>query len=213
MCADIQAGTQYNVASATTTITGANGSISLISAKEMLIGGLVTLSGNLSVQAGNQAYDVPYDGTDRTSPDYKAQYGVYNKTGYFASFNSAQLPYIASHTGGYGLLVNGNIISMGASKNVLIRSGEDLILQGSVDARGAGSTLTLQSDEWVYVEAKLKATQALAVLGGYTSTSQVSAGSGADARGTSVYIQTTSELLTSEAGSSITVRGKQDVDV
>ncbi|MFM8546432.1 MAG: hypothetical protein ACKODB_02225, partial [Betaproteobacteria bacterium] len=213
MGANIQAGTQYNAAQATTTITGSSGAITLRSSKEMLIAGLVTLSGDLSVQAGAQAYDTPYDGTNRMAVDYKPQYGVYNKSGYFGSLNATQLPYIASHTGGYGLLVNGNIISMGASKNLLSRSGEDLIVQGSIDARGAGSTLTVQSDEWVYVEAKLKSTQGISVLGGYSTASQSVSTAGADSRGTSVYIQTTSELITSEASSTITIRGKQDVDV
>jgi hypothetical protein len=149
MGANIQAGTQYNLAQATTTITGSNGAVSLQSDKEMLVAGLITLSGDLSIQAGQQAYDVAHDGPDPSAPGYKPQYRVFNKTGYFSTLDANQLPYLASHTGGYGLLVNGNIISMGADKDLRLASGQDLILRGAVEARGASSTLTLQSDDWV----------------------------------------------------------------
>jgi hypothetical protein len=100
----------------------------------------------------------------------------------------------------------------------LDREGSDAVLD-EINEKAVEEALQIKEREGgdstvtVLTAGPEKATEAIRVLGGYNSAGQAVAGTGADSRGTSVYIQTVAELITSEAGSIISVRGKQDVDV
>ncbi|MDO9218362.1 MAG: hypothetical protein Q7U14_13895, partial [Lacisediminimonas sp.] len=196
-------------------ITGDDGVVNLRSSGEMLLGGSVSSSGSMALASGAQKYDNA-DYGDPLHADYQPRYAIFNKTAYFERIAAVSPDhYLVPHTGGYGMLVTGTVTSLGDGADLVLRSDQDVILRGNVNALGADSTLTLQSNEFLYVEGFTTATAGLNLYGGVGVDGAALGGSAAhaDARGTSVYVHATSTVRTSDAGSSVTVGGGEDVDI
>jgi len=203
----VRAGVRFASDGITPQISGADAFLSLQSSGEMLLGGSVSSSGSLFITSGSQKYDNAAYGnptnTGTSSTSYQPRYNIYNKTANLASIATVSpTHYLVPHTAGYGLMVTGTVTSLGADQQLSLSSGDDFLVRGNINALGAGSSLTLQSDKWLYVEGFLTATAALSL-----------AASSADTRGTSIYVHPTSTVRTSEAGSSISIFGAQDVDL
>jgi len=86
-----------------------------------------------------------------------------------------------------------------------------VIVRGNINVLGAGGDLTLQSDKWVYWEGFANVVGDMTIYGGLELDGTDR--NGADAHGTSIYVHPTSCLVTSGAGTDITVVGSQDVDI
>ena len=110
---------------------------------------------------------------------------------------------------GYGFLITGTISALNDNVALTFENSEAFILRGSINLLGVSSDLTLQSDTWVYLEGTPSLTGNLSIYGGVElDGTNLSA---ANAEGDSVWVDTTTNLLTSEAGTKITVMGGQDV--
>ena len=86
-----------------------------------------------------------------------------------------------------------------------------MIVRGNINVLGAGGDLTLQSDDWMYWEGYANVAGDMTLYGGLELDGTDRGG--ADMHGSSVYVHPTSNLVTSGAGTDITIRGSQDVDV
>ncbi|MEI7701280.1 MAG: hypothetical protein WCK86_15885, partial [Planctomycetia bacterium] len=188
----VRAGVTVDPGSGTpvTTLTGANGQISITTPAEMWLGGLVVSSGGLSLQSGTSNTDYSDLFNDLT--------------------NNSPTHYLADQAG-FGLLLTGTILVQGAGEELLLKSEDDVILLGNVTLSGVGADLTVQSDSFVYVAGRLTVADTLQVLGGVALDGTVLGG--ADSKGSSIYLAATGTLNTTQAGASIVLNGAQDVDI
>ncbi|MDX1319015.1 MAG: calcium-binding protein, partial [Oceanospirillum sp.] len=197
-------------------ITGAGASIEVNSAYALLVGGSVTSSGDLALNSKGQHYDGAAFG-DSTDPSYSPDFAVFNKTAYFENIGLSDADhYLTDHTTGYGMLVSGTVTSLKDDGRLVLSSAEDLVVRGNVNALGANSDLTFHSDSSVYLEGFLTSTHSLNVLGGLAlpgNPNETDTLNGADQHGSSVYVHETSRIVTTEAGSQISVTGAQDIDL
>jgi hypothetical protein len=172
------------------TMTGAGSEIVIDSPKELHLGGLVVTSGGLNITAGTSS---------RSHADEFA-----------AIFAAAPDHYMATHDR-YSILLTGTIAVLGENEELVLSGTDDVVLLGNVSLTDPASDLTVQSDVFVYIEGRLRVPDKLKVLGGIELDGSDT--NGADSRGSSVYLGSTGVLNTTSAGSSITLRGSQDVDI
>lgn len=199
-------------------ITGANGAVSLSSGAEMLIAGAVAASGALTVDSGAQAY-----AGDHLALESDADAVMFQLLQKETFFDNARSPYIENeaesyllgYEDAYGIMVQGEIAVLGDGGALDLSSDDAVLVRAAIDMEGAGSTLALQSDTLVYVDAALNAGASITVTGGMEAgeTLAGAAAPGADARGSSVYIDIPGQLLTREAGSSVSVTAAEDLDL
>ncbi|MGA1207975.1 MAG: hypothetical protein ACO31Z_09475, partial [Litorivicinaceae bacterium] len=202
-------------------ITGANGTLNLLSSGEMLLAGSVTASGDMTLSAKSQKYDDEVYGRAKLvggadNPEYSPRYTIFNKTAYFENIAAASpTHYLVDHAGGYGLLVTGTVTSLGDNQNLIVRADQDVIVRGNLNATGANAGLTLQSNEWLYLEGFVTATDTLNLFGGVTLEGEFFEDpfGRADDKGSSVYIHPTSTVRTTAHHSDISVIGAMDVDL
>jgi hypothetical protein len=183
-------------------LTGAGADIVLTANGEMLLAGAVGTADGLNITSGSATQDNRAFGR-WTDPSYLAQYAIYNKTAYFDLLALASPDhYLVGHTGQYGLMVSGTIVSLGANTALSISSDDDLIIRGNISATGSGSTIAIASDVWSYLEGNILAEAGISI-----------SGAGYDAHDTSVYVHATSTIRTTGANGDITVTGNHDVDL
>jgi len=101
---------------------------------------------------------------------------------------------------GFDVMVTGTITSLGANQDLTLMATGDLLVRGTIDLQGADSNLTLDSDRFVYVEGSIDVTGDITVDA-----------SGANGDGRSVYLHETTRLVTSGAGTDISITGAEDV--
>jgi hypothetical protein len=99
------------------------------------------------------------------------------------------------------------VIAAGQS-GLTLQSADELIFLGSITLSGQNANLTVQSDQWIHWEGATEVTNNLSLYGGVELDGTDRAG--ADASGTSVYIDPTARLITTQAGSDIVIRGSPD---
>ena len=118
--------------------------------------------------------------------------------------------YLIGHRG-FSFLLTGTMTVLGDGKDLSLEAQDDVIVRGNINVLGQGGDLTLQSDKWVYWEGFAKVVGDITLYGGLKLDGTDLGG--ADAHGASVYVHPTSRLVTSGAGTHITLQGSQDVDV
>ncbi|MBV5330735.1 MAG: LEPR-XLL domain-containing protein, partial [Chlorobium sp.] len=183
-------------------LTGAGADIALTATGEMLIGGAVGTADGLSITSGSATRDDELYG-DPDEDSYLSQYVIYNKTAYFDLLAIASPDhYLVGHTGQYGLMVSGTIVSLGDNTALSLSSADDLIIRGNISATGSGSTIAIASDAWSYVEGNILANAGISI-----------SGDSYDAHDASVYVHATSTIRTTAANADITVTGSHDVDL
>ena len=205
-----------------------NGKILLESQGSMLLGGAVSTSGDLTLSSKAQIYDGENFGARNladgsANPNYFARYNIFNKTAYFTGIADATPNhYLAQldangdpYSQGYGLLVTGQVVSLGEQKSLVLRSDQEVIVRGIVEARGEGAEVTLQSDEFLYVEAFVTAKAGLNLYGGVdvNGVNLTSGGNTSDSRGSSIYVAANGTIRTENADADIHVKGASDVDL
>ena len=171
-------------------LTGANSSVVINSPSELLIGGSVTTSGEMTLNAGTSLLD---------------HSDVFNA---IAALDPEH--YLIGHST-YSVLLTGTLTTLGADSELRLSVEDDIIIRGNINVLGDRSDLLLQSEAWVYIEGFLKVTDSIRVLGGIAADGTDLGG--ADARGSSVYVHETAQMTTSDADSVIDIRGSQDVDL
>jgi hypothetical protein len=112
---------------------------------------------------------------------------------------------------GFSLLVTGTMTVMQNNYSLALQATDDVIVRGNIYVLGQNGNLTLQSDKRIFWEGAASVTNNLSLYGGVETDGTDRFG--ADSTGSSVYIDPTSVLVTSQAGSDIVVQGSRDVDV
>ncbi|MFN5626633.1 MAG: hypothetical protein ACK5DM_21990, partial [Planctomyces sp.] len=112
----------------------------------------------------------------------------------------------------YGILLTGTLTTLAAGSELTLSSPADVIIMGNINVFGAGSDLLIQSDQLTYVNGFLDVKDSVRILGGvetngtkYNYTDPILY--------SSVYVPTTSRIVTRNAGSSILINGATDVDL
>jgi Ca2+-binding RTX toxin-like protein len=112
---------------------------------------------------------------------------------------------------GFSLLVTGTITVMEGNQSLTMQGGDDVIIRGNINVKGQNGNLVLQSDKRIYWEGAASVTNNLSFYGGLEIDGTDR--SGADSSGSSIYLDPTSSLVTSQAGSDILFRGSKDIDL
>ncbi|WP_295538365.1 calcium-binding protein, partial [uncultured Pseudacidovorax sp.] len=112
---------------------------------------------------------------------------------------------------GFGFLLTGTITTLQDDADFVVSTADDVIVRGNINLLGAGSDLVMQSDRWLYWEGQANVNGNITLVGGVELDGTDR--NGANAAGTSVYVNASSTLNTTRAGSSITVIGSQDVEL
>ncbi|MGV2340519.1 MAG UNVERIFIED_CONTAM: hypothetical protein LVR18_49950 [Planctomycetaceae bacterium] len=172
------------------TRTGTNGQIVLTSGGEVKLAGLVAASGGLSLTAGDSLLD---------HSAYFDEQTALTPTSYLAGQER------------YAILASGTVHLMGDNEHLVFSAKDDVVVTGNITMTGAGSAMTLQSDQFLYVEGRLTAAAGVELLGGVSLAGVV--GTGADSRGSSVYLGSSGRIVATGAGAKISIHGAQDVDV
>ncbi|WP_139226226.1 hypothetical protein, partial [Falsiroseomonas stagni] len=194
-------------------VTGANASISLISAKAMRVDGAIVASDSLTVSAGDGVRaDASYGAV--ANLDLHPAYGIFNQAGYFSQLATVMSThYLANYSEGYGLLVTGTLSVLADNSTIDLHAEKAVILRANVSTPGASSEIVLRSAGLMFVEGYLNATKGITISGGYTAGGVAVSSGGYDANGTSVAFGPASRLWTTESGSKILVKGRGDVVV
>ncbi|MCX7258209.1 MAG: hypothetical protein NTZ64_16245 [Polaromonas sp.] len=121
-----------------------------------------------------------------------------------------QTPHALVGQRGFGFMLTGTVTTLQANADLVVSGAGDAIIRGNINLLGAGSDLTVQSDRWVYWEGAAKVAGNITLEGGWSLDGTQNL-HGANADGVSVYLHATAALNTLSAGSSITLRGGQDV--
>ncbi|MEY3228802.1 MAG: hypothetical protein RLZZ536_3421, partial [Planctomycetota bacterium] len=112
---------------------------------------------------------------------------------------------------GFGLLVTGTMTVMQDNYSLLLQATDDVIIRGNINIPGQNGNLTLQSDKRVFWEGEASVTNNIGLYGGVEIDGTDRSGS--DSKGSSIYIDPTSRLVSSQSGSDIVLRGSRDVDI
>ncbi|MSX01850.1 MAG: hypothetical protein F2813_01670, partial [Actinobacteria bacterium] len=192
-------------------VTGANASISLISAKAMRLDGAIVASESLTVAAGDGVRaDAAYGAVSNL--DLHPAYGIFNQAGYFSQLATVMSThYLANYSEGYGLLVTGTVSVLADNSTIDLHAERAVILRANVSTPGANSEIVLRSAGLMFVEGYLNATKGITIKGGYTAGGTAVSSGGYDANGTSVAFGPASRLWTTESGSKILVKARADV--
>ncbi|MGB7325621.1 MAG: hypothetical protein WBD31_12175 [Rubripirellula sp.] len=118
--------------------------------------------------------------------------------------------YLDGHRG-FGFLLTGTLTTLMDDVTLDIAASDDVIIRGNIDVLGDDSTLALQSDKWIYWEGFATVEGDITMLGGIAADGTDLDGSGVG--DSSIYVHATSQLVTSQAGSSINLQGSHDVDL
>ena len=170
--------------------TGAGADAVLTSDHEIFIGGTVTTADQMTITAGTP-------NTDHSD--------------YFAAIGTVDPHHYLIGEAAYSLLVTGTLTTLASNSELKLTAPDAVIFRGNVNVLGNNSDLLVQSDKWVYVEGFMTVKDGVKIYGGLDAAG-TSLG-GANTRGSSVYVHTTSRIVTSQAGSQIDIRGAQDVDI
>lgn len=189
----VTAGARFEDVNGTPTpIKTADGAdIVINSPHELFIGGSVTSSDGMTLGAGSPKYD---------------------HSDYFNNLAAASPDHPLIGHSQYGVLLTGTLTTLADNSQLTLASGSDVIIRGNIDVLGDNSDLLLQSDRFVYVEGFLDVRDDVKIYGGVTADG-TSLGRADTTLGSSVYSHVTSEIATRQAGSSIDIRGGQDVDL
>ena len=159
-------------------LTASGGDIALRAANEMFIGGSVTASGDLVIEAGAPV-----------NPDIDDDdpiYTLYNKAAYFADIAKVDADHYLLQQQDFSLLVTGTITTLADAAALSLSATNDVIIRGNINVNGANGSLQVQSDIWVYIEGFITVQDRITVLGGLT-VDGVDLG-GADLKGNSVHV-------------------------
>ncbi|TWW12268.1 hypothetical protein E3A20_02360, partial [Planctomyces bekefii] len=171
--------------------TAAGADAILNSTGELIIKGTVTTSDQMQLNSGTPLFD---------HSDYFTSLGDLNP----------QHPLLGHSQ--YGILLTGTLTTLAADSELKLSSPADVIIMGNINVLGAGSDLLIQSDQLAYVNGFLDVRDSVRILGGvetdgtkYNYTDPILK--------SSVYVPTTSRIVTRNAGSSILISGATDVDL
>ncbi|MFN6151862.1 MAG: hypothetical protein ACK5BP_18035, partial [Planctomyces sp.] len=171
--------------------TGNNAQAILNSAGELAIKGTVTTSGQMQLNSGTPLFD---------------------HSDYFTSLGDLDPQHPLLGHSQYGILLTGTLTTLAAGSELTLSSPADVIVMGNINVFGAGSDLLIQSDQLTYVNGFLDVKDSVRILGGvetngtkYNYTDPILY--------SSVYVPTTSRIVTRDAGSSILISGSTDVDL
>ena len=168
--------------------TGVGADAILNSPHELFIGGTVTTSDEMQLNSGSPQFD---------HTDY---------------FNGLPAGHPLIGLSEYGLLLTGTLTTLAADSELKLTSDADIIVRGNVNVLGANSDLLIQSDRFVYIEGFLDVKDNARILGGVETDGTIH-NDAPPVPGSSVYVATTSRIVTRDAGSSIEIHGAQDVDL
>ena len=201
----VTAGAEFDTSSGTPVAvqTGANASVTLRSANEMVIAGSVTASGELVIESGTPITP--------SIEDANSSFTIFNKAGFFADLASFDPNHYLLAQDTFSLLVSGTITSLATAQTLELSSTDEIIIRGNIDVLGADSDLIIQSDKWLFIEGALTVSDTIEVYGG-VSTDGTDQG-GADSNGSSIYINQGTRLITLQDGSRIQLIGSKDVDI
>ncbi|MCP4025313.1 MAG: hypothetical protein GY736_03240, partial [Sphingomonas sp.] len=129
-------------------------------------------------------------------------------SGYFTSYTQEDYLFGATQ---FSMLMGGTLRTLAEHSVLSLRAPGGIILSGITEAVGVGSEALIRSDDWVYLNTHMRVRDSLQVWGGYEE--DFTSSGGADAKGSSVYIDQLAVLNTIGAGSSIQIMGAQDVDL
>ncbi|HND55732.1 MAG TPA: hypothetical protein PLV92_25125, partial [Pirellulaceae bacterium] len=179
--------------------TGVGADAFLNSPHELFIGGTVTTSDEMRLGSGSPllSHDDYFSTIAVVDPDHP----------------------LVDHTR-YGILLTGTLTSLAANTELKLQSHSDVIVRGNIHVFGAGSDLLVQSDSFTYIESFIDVRDNAKIFGGVSALGNViappvapSSGTGLRTDGSSVYVHTTSRIVTRNAGSRIDIKGAADVDL
>ena len=159
----------------------------LTAGNELIIIGTVTTSDEMKLDAGAPAADV---------------------SSYFGDVDSEHYLF---GTDRFSIYLHGTLTTLAAQSTLELAAAGPVIMRGNIDVVGSLSDLLIRSEEFVYIESELTVKDQIEIYGGYDS-ALISTG-GADANGSSAYIDTVSILNTTDAASGISILGAADVDI
>jgi len=133
-----------------------------------------------------------------------------NNDGIPDSLQVMQAAYLIGQRG-FSFLLTGTLTVLQDCVNLVLTAPDDVIVRGNINVLGAGGNLTIESNTRIYWEGFANVVGDITFDGG-VALNGTDLG-GADMHGSSVYINPTSSVVTSGAGTSITINGSQDVDI
>ncbi|BDI15149.1 hypothetical protein ANSO36C_09510 [Nostoc cf. commune SO-36] len=175
--------------------TGKGADATIISPHELVIKGTVTTSDQMKLSAGsplNHYYD---DYFSKLPKDAKG------KDHYLTAIGEDQ----------FGMLITGTLTSLADDTTLELVSSDDIIIRGNIDVLGHNSDLKISTPTWVYLETFLNVQDNITIECGFDANGNST--NGANTEGSSVYVHGTARINTKQAGSSINIRGAQDVDI
>ena len=197
---------------------GAGADATVTAAFEMLMKGVITTSGEMTLTADAPLYHYNEDYFSKIPP------------------NGDEPHYLAGHDQ-FSLLMTGTLTTLGDDSTLVIRMPEDIIIRGNIDVAGENSDLLIQSEEWIYHEGFIEVQDSIRMLAGADAVgwgewsepqqADAKADPGADVGvrkltptyndanddGMSLYVHVTSRINTFQEASSIVLSGARDVNV
>lgn len=161
--------------------------VTLTAGSELIIYGNVNTSGQMTLTSGAPTNDVSQ---------------------YFDHLEPEEYLYGTTQV---SLLIGGTLRSTATDSLLDLSAPGPIVLSGIIEAGGTGSDLMIKSDDWIYLDSHITVEDSARIYGGYDSSLQPTGN--ADAHGASVYLDKLTVLNTLAAGSSIDIRGSQDVDL
>ncbi|NJL77788.1 MAG: hypothetical protein HC917_01020 [Richelia sp. SM2_1_7] len=175
--------------------TGEGADVTIISPHELVIKGTVTSSDEMKLIAGsplNNYYD-----------DY------FSKLPQDAKGNDHYLSAIKEDQ--FAMLITGTLTSLADDTRLELIAKDDIIIRGNIDVLGKNSDLKISTPTWTYIEGLLNVQDNITILGGFDA--EGNSTNKANTAGSSVYVHGTARINTKQAGSSINIKGAQDVDI
>jgi hypothetical protein len=117
-------------------------------------------------------------------------------------------PHVLLGQRGAGFLLTGTVTTLQDNADFVIDVKDDAIVSGGViNLMGAGSDLSIASDRSVFWQGEASINGNISLVG------RASQAAGMPLGGTSVYIHASSTLASARAGSSISITGRDDVEI
>jgi len=117
-------------------------------------------------------------------------------------------PHVLLGQRGAGFLLTGTVTTLQDNADFVVDVKDDAIVSGGVIAlKGAGSDLSIASDRSVFWQGEAS------INGNIALTGRGSQGASLPLDGVSVYVHASSTLASARAGSSITIAGRDDVEI
>ncbi|WP_375473913.1 DUF4347 domain-containing protein [uncultured Nostoc sp.] len=175
--------------------TGEGADATIISPHELVIKGTVTTSDQMKLSAGSPLNHYKNDYFSKLPKDGKG------KDHYLTAIGEDQ----------FGMLITGTLTSLADDTTLKLVASDDIIIRGNIDVLGHNSDLKISTPTWVYLETFLNVQDNITIEGGFDADGKST--NGANTEGSSVYVHGTARINTKQAGSSINIRGAQDVDI